>query len=164
MKRTCNQLFVLLTFSKLVYYSVFLLLPMLILPFAWYWILVFFLAMHFTSGFILTTIFQTAHVVMTSEYPLPDEKGNVENSWAIHQLFTTSDFAPKSRIFSWFIGGLNYQVEYHLFPNISHVHYKKIAHFVKEVAKKHGLPYYVQSTFLSALYNHAKMLKSLGRA
>ncbi|MFC2105024.1 fatty acid desaturase family protein, partial [Bacteroidota bacterium] len=118
------QLWLMLIISKLMYYGVFMLIPMLILPFTWYWIIVFFLAMHYTSRFILTIIFQTAHVVPTSKYPLPDENGALENNWAVHQLFTTSDFAPSSRVFSWFIGGLNYQVEHHLFPNISHVHYR----------------------------------------
>ena len=163
-KMSFRQLWVIVIFSKIVYYTVFMLIPMLILPFAWYWIVVFFIAMHFTSGFILTIIFQTAHVVPTSEYPLPDKNGTMENNWAVHQLFTTSDFAPKSRIFSWFIGGLNYQVEHHLFPNISHVHYRKISNFVKEIAHKYNLPYYVQPGFARALVEHGRMLKKLGRA
>jgi linoleoyl-CoA desaturase len=101
--------------------------------------------------------------VTTSEFPLPDKSGNIENDWAIHQLLTTSDFAPKSKLLTWFTGGLNYQIEHHLFPNISHVHYKKLSSVVKETAKKHGLPYHVQSTFFSAVLNHTKMLRSLGR-
>jgi len=152
-----------LIFSKVIYYAIFMFIPMLVLPFAWYWIIVFFLAMHFTSGFILTIIFQTAHVVPTSVYPLPDKDGTMDNNWAVHQLYTTSDFAPNSRLFSWFIGGLNYQVEHHLFPNISHVHYRKLSKMVKEMANKYNLPYYVQPGFLKALLEHARMLKKLGR-
>jgi len=83
--RTYNQLFGVLILSKIIYYSIFMLVPILVLPFAWYWVIIFFVAMHFTSGFILTTVFQTAHVVPTSEYPLPDEDGSMENSWAVHQ-------------------------------------------------------------------------------
>ncbi|MBE0655262.1 MAG: acyl-CoA desaturase [Bacteroidales bacterium] len=158
-----KQLFRILLLAKALYYSIFLIIPMIVLPFAWYWIILFFLAMHFTSGFILTTIFQTAHVVPSSEYPLPDESGNMENNWAIHQLYTTSDFAPKSKVLSWFIGGLNFQVEHHLFPNISHVHYPKIAPLVKETAAKYNLPYHVQPGFLKALVEHGRMLRNLGR-
>jgi linoleoyl-CoA desaturase len=121
-----------------------------------------FVAMHFTSGLILSTIFQTAHVVPSSDFPMPDENSKLKTNWAAHQLYTTSDFAPNSRLFSWFIGGLNYQVEHHLFPNISHVHYKNIAGIVQEIAEKHGLPYYVNKTFLQAVYEHYKMLKWLG--
>ena len=67
-------------------------------------------------------------------------------------------------IFSWFVGGLNFQVEHHLFPNICHVHYKNISHIVKEKAEKHGLPYYSQKSYLQAIIEHTKMLKSLGQA
>ncbi len=161
--RSYQQLFSILVIAKLLYYSIFLIIPMIFLPFAWYWTFLFFLVMHFTSGFILTTVFQTAHVVSTSEYPLPDEKGSMENNWAIHQLYTTSDFSPKNKILSWFIGGLNYQVEHHLFPNISHVHYKGISSIVRDMAKKHQLPYHVQPGFLSAVWEHGRMLRKLGR-
>ncbi|MCK5028843.1 MAG: acyl-CoA desaturase [Bacteroidales bacterium] len=163
-KLSYKQLFASLVISKVIYYVVFMIVPILILPFAWYWIVVFFIAMHFTCGFILTIIFQTAHVVPTSKYPLPDENGTMENNWAVHQLYTTSDFAPKSRFFSWFIGGLNHQVEHHLFPNISHIHYRKISTIVKEIAHKYDLPYHVQPGFLKALIEHGRMLKQLGRA
>lgn len=156
------RLFIILIFSKILYYSVFVVIPMLVLPFSWYLIIVFFLTMHFVTGFILTTIFQTAHVVTTSEFPLPDINGNMENNWAIHQLLTTSDFAPRNKVLSWLIGGLNYQIEHHLFPNISHVHYPKIAVIVKETARKYGLPYYVQPGLVSAVSEHTRMLKKLG--
>jgi linoleoyl-CoA desaturase len=136
---------------------------MMILPFAWYWTPVFFLTMHFVSGFILTIIFQTAHVVPTSKYPLPGENSTMENNWAVHQVLTTSDFAPRNKVLSWLIGGLNYQVEHHLFPNISHVHYPDIAGLVKETAHKYGLPYHVQPGFLVALREHGRMLWKLGR-
>jgi len=158
-----SGLMVELLMAKLLYYIIFLVAPLILLSIAWYWIILFFLAMHFVGGFILSIIFQSAHVMPTSVYPLPDESGNIENSWAIHQLFTTSDFAPKSRIFSWMIGGLNYQVEHHLFPNISHVHYKNIASLVKTTAQKYNLPYHVQPTFMVAFHNHFKMLKLLGQ-
>ena len=158
-----NQILASLIISKIVYYAIFMIIPMIFLPLAWYWIILFFIAMHFTSGFILTIIFQTAHVVPTSEYPLPDKNGTLENNWAVHQLYTTSDYSPKNKIFSWFIGGLNYQVEHHLFPNISHVHYRKISVIVKEMAHKYNLPYHVQPGFLRALREHARMLKKLGR-
>jgi linoleoyl-CoA desaturase len=116
------------------------------------------------AGFILATIFQTAHVMPECDHPIANEEGTIENNWAIHQLQTTSNYAPKSRLFSWFVGGLNFQVEHHLFPNICHVHYKNISHIVKEKAEKYGLPYYTQKSFLQALIEHTRMLKSLGQA
>jgi linoleoyl-CoA desaturase len=149
--------------SKVFYYFYVLVIPMLVLPVAWWMVVIFYLCMHLITGFILTIIFQTAHVMPTSQYPLPDESGSVENNWTIHQLLTTSDYSPRSRLFSWFIGGLNYQVEHHLFPAICHVHYKKLSLVVKETAQKYNLPYHVQDTFFQAIANHFKMLRVLGR-
>ncbi len=160
---TYRQLYMRMIFGKIFYYIIFMVIPLFVLTVPWYWVVLSFLAMHFICGVILGAIFQTAHVVTSSAYPLPDENGNIENSWAIHQLQTTSDYSPNNPIFSWLIGGLNYQVEHHLFPNISHIHYHKIAPIVREKAEKFGLPYHVHPSFYLAVGNHVKMLKNLGR-
>lgn len=157
------RLFSELISTKILYYLIFLVVPLIVLPIPWYLILIFFILMHFICGLILGVIFQTAHVMPSSEYPLPNEDGNVENNWAIHQLLTTSNYSPKNTIFSWLIGGLNYQIEHHLFPYISHVHYKKISALVKETTQKYNLPYHVQDTFYMAVINHFRMLKMLGQ-
>lgn len=161
-KRKFSRLFVDVTISKIIYYSVFLLIPLLTVPVAWYWIICGFLVMHFTSGLVLSTIFQTAHVVPTSEYPIPDEDGELNNNWAVHQLYTTCNYAPGNKIFSWLIGGLNYQVEHHLFPYISHIHYRDISQIVQTKTKEFGLPYHVNKSFAQAVWQHIKMLKLLG--
>jgi len=157
-----KQLYFKLLISKFLYFAVLLALPLMRIPLSWYWVLLGFLIMHFTGGLVLSTIFQTAHVVPTSDYPLPDSNNELSNNWAVHQLYTTSDFAPNSKILSWLIGGLNYQIVHHLFPNISHVHYKNLAKIVEEIALKHQLPYHVNKTFPGAVYQHALMLKTLG--
>lgn len=162
--RGFNKLYVDLIISKVVYYSLFLVVPLLTVPIAWYWIIAGFLLMHFTSGLMLSTIFQTAHVVPTSEYPVPDGNGELDNNWTIHQLYTTCDYSPKSVIFSWLVGGLNYQVEHHLFPYISHIHYKDISKIVQAKAREYGLPYHVNKSFATAVWQHIKMLKLLGTA
>jgi linoleoyl-CoA desaturase len=119
--------------------------------------------MHYVAGFILAIIFQPAHVIDGTEYPMPDDSGLMENSWAIHQLHTTTNFANESRILSWYVGGLNFQIEHHLFPNVCHVHYRKISKIVKQTAEEFGLPYKSEPTFLGAIVGHAKLLKELGR-
>lgn len=162
-KKTYRKLYIQLIISKLMYYLIVLAVPMFILPVPWFLTLLFFLCMHFISGIILSTIFQTAHVMPTSAYPLPDENGNMESSWIVHQLQTTTDYAPRSKVFAWFVGGLNHQVIHHLFPNISHVHYSKIAVIVSETARKYNIPYYVVDSFYQAVKDHMNLLKSLGR-
>lgn len=150
--------------SKLFYVFYLFVLPVLVVPaISWWMPIVGFLIMHYIAGFILAIIFQPAHVIEGTEYPLPDDNGNLENNWAIHQLHTTTNFGRKHRAFSWFVGGLNYQVEHHLFPNICHVHYRAIAPIVEKTAKEFGLPYKSKETFMDALIAHAQIMKELGK-
>ncbi|HEY9007597.1 MAG TPA: acyl-CoA desaturase [Ohtaekwangia sp.] len=149
--------------TKVLYLAYIMVLPLAILPITgWQWFAGFFL-MHYIAGFILAVIFQPAHVIDGTEYPLPNEEGKIENSWAIHQLHTTTNFAQSNKILSWYVGGLNYQVEHHLFPNVCHVHYRNISGIVKQTAEEFDLPYKSQPTFIGALIGHAKLLKELGK-
>lgn len=152
-----------LILSKVLYGFVFIALPIWLTPGPWYVALIGFFLMQFVAGLILALIFQPAHVIPDTTFPMPDTNGVLEEDWAVHQLLTTANFAPKSRLFSWYVGGLNFQIEHHLFPNICHVHYKKISKIVKETAKDYHLPYYCNKTFFHALKAHGKMLKMLGR-
>ena len=109
----------------------------------------------------LGLVFQLAHVVEGVEYPEPDANGLIDEAWAIHQMKTTANFSCTS-LTTFMVGGLNYQVEHHLFPKICHVHYPEISKIVKETAKQHNVPYIENKTFLSALKSHSKMLKKYG--
>ena len=161
-KTTFSKEFTILILTKISYLAYIIALPMIFGPAVWWSYLVGFAIMHYVAGFILSIIFQPAHVIEETEFPLTDESGKLATGWAEHQLMTTCNFARNSRIFSWFVGGLNFQVEHHLFPNICHVHYPGISAIVKATAEKFNLPYYSQRTFLSALVAHGKMLYRLG--
>jgi len=147
---------------KTAYFGYMLVLPLLLIPAPAGVIILDFITMHFVIGLVLALIFQTAHVMPSAEFPAPDKDGHMENAWAVHELITTTNYAPTSRIFSWMIGGLNYQIEHHLFTNVSHVHYKDISSIVRQTAEEYGLPYHTHGSFLSAVWDHAKMLKYLG--
>lgn len=159
---TMKELAILLA-TKIAYVGYILVIPMTLLDITFGQWFIGFICMHYIAGFILAIIFQPAHVIDGTEYPMPDGEGKMENSWAIHQLLTTTNFANKNKILSWYVGGLNYQVEHHLFPNICHVHYRKISSIVKETAQEFGLPYKSEPTFIGALVGHAKLLKELGK-
>lgn len=148
--------------TKLLYAGYIFIIPLVFTALPWWQILTGVFIMHYIAGFILAIIFQPAHVIEGTEYPLPDGSNSLRNNWAVHQLLTTTNFGNKSRWFSWYVGGLNYQIEHHLFPNICHVHYRKIAGIVKETATEFGLPYKSSRTFLGALAGHTRLLKQLG--
>jgi linoleoyl-CoA desaturase len=153
---------IILIASKLVYIAYIFVIPLLVTSLLWWQILIGILIMHYLAGFILAIIFQPAHVIEGTEFPLPDDNDMLEYNWAVHQLFTTTNFGQKSRWFSWYVGGLNFQIEHHLFPNICHVHYNNISKIVQSTTKEFGLPYKSARTFVGALYSHLRLLKQLG--
>ena len=148
--------------TKLLYYFLWIVLPLLVLDIAWWKVLIGFFVMHYTAGIILSIVFQLAHIVPMADMPLPDKEGNLEHTWAVHQLYTTTNFAPNNKFISWYTGGLNHQVEHHIFPHISHIHYGKIAKIVKETALEYDLPYNEYKTFTKAIAEHFNQLKTLG--
>lgn len=148
--------------NKAWYIALTLILPIILIDLPWWQTVLGFLLMHFICGLSLALIFQSAHVIEETDFFEADEHGSLENSWAIHQMRTTANFANRSTFFSWFIGGLNYQIEHHLFPNICHVHYKKISAIVKSTAKEFNVPYYQHKTFFDALRSHFSLLHRLG--
>ena len=161
-KRSLSRAIWEITGLKLFYYGIFIGLPILFSGFAWGWVLLGFFIMHFVAGLALSCIFQLAHVMEEAEFPAPLEGNKMENNWAVHQVLNTINFSPRSRIMSWFIGGLNYQIEHHLFPHICHVHYPELSKIVRRTATKWGIPYQQEPTFVSALIGHGRMLRKLG--
>ena len=148
---------------KILYYSYALIIPIFVVPLPWWLILLAFIVMHFITGLLISIVFQVAHISPSSEFPLPDEKGLIAGDWFTHQFATTTNFSPNSRLFSWLIGGLNYQIEHHLLPNICHVHYKKLSKIVVQTAKEYDMPYNTERSFVSAIRSHTKMLRQLGK-
>jgi len=162
-KNEYEKNFIAMAAWKLFYYSYAIVLPMIMLPFAWWLILLAFLSMHFITGILVSIVFQIAHIMPDNEFPLPDEQGQMNDNWYAHQFATTSNFSPNSNILFWLIGGLNYQVEHHVLPDVCHVHYKNLTKIVSETAQEYGMPYNVKSSVASAIWDHTKMLRMLGK-
>lgn len=152
--------FVKMGLRKLVYVTVIFGLPLWLTNFKWYQLLIGFIVMHWVASMILSFIFQLAHVVEGAEQPF--EENEHYSNWHIHQLKTTSDFARNNKLLSWYVGGLNFQIEHHLFPTICHIHYTRIAPIVEKTALEFGLPYNLKPSFANAFSSHIKMLKKLG--
>jgi linoleoyl-CoA desaturase len=148
---------------KSIYLMIIVGLPLFVTDFKWWQILIGFSIMHITAGIIMSAIFQMAHVVIGAQQPLPDENNIIQNEWHVHQLCVTVDFAPNNKLLSWYAGGLNFQIEHHLFQYICHIHFKAIAPIIKRTAQKYGYDYQVNSSFSKAIKSHIKRLKDLGR-
>lgn len=124
-----------------------------------------FIIMTLFTGIVISIVFQLAHTIEHTHFPMPDEEtGNLDDEWAIHQLKTTANFATKNRFISWLVGGLNFQVEHHLFPKISHVHYPAISKIVKKACQEYGVEYIEFPRMYQAILSHIKFLKEMGRA
>ncbi|MEP7107474.1 MAG: acyl-CoA desaturase [Ferruginibacter sp.] len=128
------------------------------------WLLGFFV-LHAVMGLTLSLVFQLAHVVENTEFEnvAIDETKHIETAWAEHELRTTSNFAMENKLVSWFVGGLNYQIEHHLFPRVSHVHYPAISKIVMQKCEEYNLPYNKYDTLMGALASHFKVMKMLGK-
>ena len=148
--------------NKVLYLFVIFVVPVQFFHIPFLEILAGFLLMHFVAGIILTVVFQLAHTVEGTSHPRPTASGTIENDWAIHQLQTTVNFSRDSKLISWYVGGLNFQVEHHLFPKICHVHYPALAPIVKQTAEEFGLEYMENETFGQALASHIATLERFG--
>lgn len=150
-------------FFKAINNLVFLIIPLIVMTFPWWQILFGYLVMQMAGGFVVALIFQLAHLVEQASFPKPDENGVIYNQWAVHELLTTTNFGTNNPFLNMVCGGLNFQIEHHLFPYISHVHYKKVSEIVKKTAEEYGFPYFENPTFYEAVCSHVRLIKRLGR-
>ncbi len=146
--------------GKAAFFTLALGVPLLLHP--WWAVLLFFGVTSFVLGVVMSVVFQLAHCVEQAAFPMPEAGGRVENSWAVHQVETTVDFAPRSRVCAWLLGGLNFQIEHHLFPRVCHVNYPAIAQVVEETCREFGVRYAVHETFRAGLASHYRWLKRMG--
>ncbi|MBT3964556.1 MAG: acyl-CoA desaturase [Flavobacteriales bacterium] len=150
-----------LVVSKIVYYGYMIVTP-LMLGYNPILVVAAFLMMHMIGGLLLAMIFQPAHIMEEHEF-IQGDTSVISSSYEGHQLKTTANFAPTNKLLTWYCGGLNYQVEHHIFPNISHIHYPAISKIVKATAQEFGLPYRSAGSFREALQIHQRTMKNLGR-
>jgi linoleoyl-CoA desaturase len=149
-------------FFKLLHAFIFIALPIYMTSVtAW---IVGFLITATVTGLLISIVFQLAHTVEHTTFPVANlDTNKIENEWAIHQVNTTANFATHNRLVSWLVGGLNFQIEHHLFPKISHVHYPAISKIIRQACADHGIPYIEYPRVRLAIASHVTFLKQLGR-
>jgi linoleoyl-CoA desaturase len=129
------------------------------------WVVLLFYGVAVTvMGMVSATVFQLAHCVEQAEFPLPrKDTGRIENAWAIHQVETTVDFARGNRVVTWLLGGLNFQIEHHLFPRICHVNYPAISKLVEQTCRECRVKYKEHKSLRTGLASHYRWLRRMGR-
>jgi linoleoyl-CoA desaturase len=149
--------------GKLFFIAFYIVLPIVLI--GWKWWLIGFVISQFTLGLTLAIVFQLAHVVEHAEFDAAGvDPVKIENEWAIHQVKTTANFAFSNKLVTWFVGGLNYQIEHHLFPRISHIHYPAISKIVKETCEKFDLNYIYFPTTRAAIASHVRFMHAMGKS
>ncbi len=148
--------------AKLLYFGYALVLPLFFHPLLH--VLIAFIFIHLVVGFTLSLVFQLAHTVEGTDFPKPDPAaGTMTSEWAIHEVETTANFAPNNRLATWYLGGLNFQIEHHLFSSICHVHYPAICAIVRRTCAEFQVAYTSYPTVRSAIAAHYRFLRELGR-
>lgn len=125
-------------------------------------VLLFYFVVAMVGGIVMSVVFQLAHCVVGAEFPMPSEDlGAMENAWAIHQVETTVDFARDNPVVTWLLGGLNFQVEHHLFPKICHVHYPALSRIVEATCQDYGIRYQAYGSVWEGVASHFRWLRHL---
>ncbi len=138
-----------------------LVIPMLVYP--WWAVVGTYVGFAMLTGLIMATTFQLAHCVEEASFASADELRAERRIWAVHEVETTVDFCPRNPVLTWMLGGLNFQIEHHLFPKVPHTHYPKIAEIVRRNCAKHGVRYSSHSSLGRALRSHFLHLRTMGR-
>ena len=147
--------------GKIVFVTWAIAVPLLVYP--WWVVLAGYLAYTMATGLVTATTFQLAHCVEEADFTASEELRASPRTWAVHELETTVDFCPRNTVLTWLLGGLNFQIEHHLFPRVEHSHYPQIAKIVARNARRHGIRYTVQPSLRVALRSHHRHLRALGR-
>ena len=148
--------------GKAIFVTWALVVPLLVYP--WWLAIGGYLAFSMTIGLVTATTFQLAHCVEEATFAAPSDLHARRRVWAVHEVETTVDFCPRNRVLTWILGGLNYQIEHHLFPRVPHTHYPRIAEIVARNCRAHGISHISQPTLHAALRSHHRHLRSLGRS
>jgi linoleoyl-CoA desaturase len=138
-----------------------LVLPAFVYP--WWAVLIGYVGFSMVTSLIMATTFQLAHCVEEASSASSQDLRTEKPEWAVHEVETTVDFCPRNPVLTWMLGGLNFQIEHHLFPRVPHTHYPRIAEIVRRNCERHGVRYTSQPSLRAALRSHVVHLRTMGR-
>jgi len=150
-----------LVVGKAIFVTWAIVVPMFFYP--WWAVLAGYLVLSMVVSVVMAVTFQLAHCVEEADFVTAEQLTGRKRVWAVHEVETTVDFSPRNPVLTWMLGGLNYQIEHHLFPRVAHTHYARIAEIVQRNARRHGVRYVVHGSLRSALRSHYRHLRAVGR-
>jgi len=142
-------------FSKFIYLYIYIIRPFQKFP----------LITAISNVIVSRSLFSFLFMLNTQIGHLHDINFSKENNecWYRHQITVTSNFATNSYFHYIFSGGLNFQIEHHLFPNINHCHLPNLKHIVKRLCVKHDIEYNEFDGYFDAVKSHFNSLKILNK-
>jgi len=153
-----------IVFWKAFHLALTIYLPYVLLDIALWQVLIGWVTMHWLLSAVIGVSFQLNHTMEGTQNAVPSKEGRLAENWSQYMLKTSFNFSTKNRLITYFLGGLNFQIEHHLFPNMSYTHYYNIAPMIKEVLQKYGITYNDSGGWLHAVWSHLKYLKRIGQA
>jgi linoleoyl-CoA desaturase len=148
---------------KLVFLAIVFVIPALALPIPWWQVLIGALLMSFVSSCVFVYLLIGTHFAEETTFPAPNKDGELDHDWATHAMLTSLDWNPYSRIAHAIAGGSNAHAAHHLFPNVSHAHYREITRLIAKVAAELGVPHHV-TIFHRMVRSHFRFLRTMAHA
>ncbi len=150
--------------SKIIYINYILVLPLIFSGCSWQMVLLGFFFMHVVASISAAVALFPAHLYEESIFPEPDENGEINTTWAEHQMSVTMDFGTRLPFAAFFFGGINYHAVHHLFPTVAHVHFPEIRKILVATAAEFEIPYNHRPSLNKAVVSHWRLLRKNGVA
>lgn len=156
-----GKLYGVFALNKLVHFTLNLGLPLTFLSIPWWQVVIGYLIVSALQSWLFIWFLVGTHFFEEAAFPAP-EAGRLPHNWAAHQLLTSCDWNPDSRLSNFLSGGACAHSCHHLFPHLCHVHYARINPILKKTAAEFGLPYH-RKTLRAMTASHFRFLHQLGQ-
>ena len=159
-KKLTNSQNLLFWLCKVWHLAIFFVIPGFIVGFGW--IIGGYLLMMATCGLYLGLLIQPSHVFSESifwDFP----NGVSTDEWAKIITSSTANYNTKSKLMTYFSGGVNFHVVHSLLPTISFVHYPQLNPIIVRTCQKHNFPYHEFPSLKHAIISHLGQMKKMSR-
>ena len=107
----------------------------------------------------VNTLYHVNIVLDHDTYETAVENHYEGNDWLRLQIQNSGNFMNDNLVWTHLFGAINYQIEHHLFPNMSSVHYPAVKPIVVKFCKENNIPYVHHPTLFGAYKSFLKMME-----